>query len=96
MWLRPFGRYRYSWGAIQCAGEVDRAPGPAALRQPQHALADRRRTLRDHLGSGHGVSGADKLDDDPFLSHDLTLDEVDHGFDLMEDHDDIRSVIHFN
>ena len=37
-----------------------------------------------------------KLDVDPFLSHDLTLDEVNRGFDLMEDHDGIRSVIHFN
>ncbi len=92
----PFRPHRYSWDAIHCAGEVDRASGPAVLDQPQHALADRRRTLRDHLGSGHEDSGADKLDVDPFLSHDLTLDEVNRGFDLMEDHDGIRSVIHFN
>lgn len=36
-----------------------------------------------------------KLDVDPFLSHDLTLNEVNRGFELMEDHDGIRSVIHF-
>jgi S-(hydroxymethyl)glutathione dehydrogenase / alcohol dehydrogenase len=37
----------------------------------------------------------DKLDVDPFVSHKLTLDEVNRGFELMEAQDGIRSVIDF-
>ena len=36
-----------------------------------------------------------KLDLDGFISHELTLDEVNSGFDLMEQQDGIRSVIRF-
>jgi S-(hydroxymethyl)glutathione dehydrogenase/alcohol dehydrogenase len=36
-----------------------------------------------------------EIDVDPFLSHRLTLDEVNRGFDLMEAQDGIRSVIRF-
>jgi S-(hydroxymethyl)glutathione dehydrogenase/alcohol dehydrogenase len=36
-----------------------------------------------------------KIDLDPFLSHELTLDEVNRGFELMEAQDGIRSVIRF-
>jgi S-(hydroxymethyl)glutathione dehydrogenase/alcohol dehydrogenase len=35
------------------------------------------------------------LDVDPFVSHTLTLDDVNRGFDLMEAQDGIRSVISF-
>ena len=35
------------------------------------------------------------IDVDPFISHALTLDEVNRGFELMEAQDGIRSVIHF-
>ena len=38
---------------------------------------------------------AGDLDVQPFLSHELTLDEVNRGFDLMEAQDGIRSVIRF-
>jgi S-(hydroxymethyl)glutathione dehydrogenase / alcohol dehydrogenase len=38
---------------------------------------------------------AGDLDVQPFLSHDLTLDEVNRGFELMEAQDGIRSVIRF-
>jgi hypothetical protein len=31
----------------------------------------------------------------PFVSHGLTLDEVNRGFELMEAQDGIRSVIEF-
>ncbi len=34
-----------------------------------------------------------QLDVDPFLSHSITLDEVNRGFELMHDQDGIRSVI---
>jgi S-(hydroxymethyl)glutathione dehydrogenase / alcohol dehydrogenase len=38
---------------------------------------------------------AGEIDVDPFVSHKLTLDEVDRGFELMETQDGIRSVIDF-
>jgi S-(hydroxymethyl)glutathione dehydrogenase / alcohol dehydrogenase len=38
---------------------------------------------------------AGELDVQPFLSHRLTLDEVNRGFELMEQQDGIRSVIAF-
>jgi S-(hydroxymethyl)glutathione dehydrogenase/alcohol dehydrogenase len=37
-----------------------------------------------------------ELNVDPFVSHRLTLDEVNRGFELMEAQDGIRSVIHFD
>jgi S-(hydroxymethyl)glutathione dehydrogenase/alcohol dehydrogenase len=36
-----------------------------------------------------------KLDVDPFISHRIALDDVNHGFELMERQDGIRSVIMF-
>lgn len=36
---------------------------------------------------------AGDIDVDPFVSHRLTLDEVNRGFQLMEAQDGIRSVI---
>ena len=36
-----------------------------------------------------------KIDLDSFVSHRLTLDEVNRGFELMEEQDGIRSVIKF-
>ena len=36
-----------------------------------------------------------RLDVDPLISHELTLDEVNRGFDLMEAQDGIRSVIRY-
>jgi S-(hydroxymethyl)glutathione dehydrogenase/alcohol dehydrogenase len=38
---------------------------------------------------------AGELDVEPFVSHRLTLDEVNRGFELMEAQDGIRSVISF-
>jgi S-(hydroxymethyl)glutathione dehydrogenase/alcohol dehydrogenase len=38
---------------------------------------------------------AGDIDVAPFLSHELTLDEVNKGFDLMHAQDGIRSVIRF-
>ena len=34
-----------------------------------------------------------ELDVDPLISHELSLDEVNKGFELMEAQDGIRSVI---
>ena len=36
-----------------------------------------------------------EIDVDPFISHRITLDEVNKGFDLMHAQDGIRSVIEF-
>ncbi|HEY4348697.1 MAG TPA: alcohol dehydrogenase catalytic domain-containing protein [Gaiellaceae bacterium] len=38
---------------------------------------------------------AGEIDVDPFISHTISLDEVNHGFELMEAQDGIRSVIAF-
>jgi S-(hydroxymethyl)glutathione dehydrogenase/alcohol dehydrogenase len=38
---------------------------------------------------------AGDIDVDPLISHTLTLDEVNRGFDLMHAQDGIRSVIAF-
>jgi S-(hydroxymethyl)glutathione dehydrogenase / alcohol dehydrogenase len=35
------------------------------------------------------------IDVRPFVSHELTLDEVNRGFELMESQDGIRSVVRF-
>jgi Zn-dependent alcohol dehydrogenase len=37
-----------------------------------------------------------RLDVDPFISHRITLDEVNHGVELMERQDGIRSVMMFD
>jgi S-(hydroxymethyl)glutathione dehydrogenase/alcohol dehydrogenase len=39
---------------------------------------------------------AGEIDVEPFLSHTITLDEVNRGFELMEAQDGIRSVIRFD
>ena len=77
--------------------------GRDARRHP--ALPDHR-PARGRLSFG-GVKGRDqvpqlvqlyldgKLDVDPFISHRITLDEVNKGFDLMHDQNGIRSVIEF-
>jgi S-(hydroxymethyl)glutathione dehydrogenase/alcohol dehydrogenase len=36
-----------------------------------------------------------EIDVDPFISHRISLDEVNRGFELMEAQDGIRSVIEF-
>jgi len=38
---------------------------------------------------------AGEIDVDSFVSHKLTLDDVNRGFELMEAQDGIRSVIEF-
>ena len=38
---------------------------------------------------------AGDIDIDPFISHELSLEEVNRGFELMEAQDGIRSVIRF-
>ncbi|MGK2954114.1 MAG: alcohol dehydrogenase catalytic domain-containing protein [Solirubrobacterales bacterium] len=92
---------RMAWGLCTVAGVAGKGE---TLDVIPRWLIQGRRIAGSSFG---GVKGRDqvpelvelymdgKLDVDPFLSHSLTLDEVNRGFDLMEDHDGIRSVIHF-
>jgi S-(hydroxymethyl)glutathione dehydrogenase/alcohol dehydrogenase len=50
---------------------------------------------RDHVPQLIDRWMAGDIDVQPFLSHELTLDEVNKGFELMEAQDGIRSVISF-
>jgi S-(hydroxymethyl)glutathione dehydrogenase/alcohol dehydrogenase len=50
---------------------------------------------RDQVPEFVQLSLEGKLDVDPFISHRLTLDEVNRGFELMHRQDGIRSVIMF-
>lgn len=93
---------RMAWGLCTVAGVAGKGE---TLDIIPRWLIQGRRVAGSSFG---GVKGRDQvpelierylagdIDVDPFLSHHLTLDEVNKGFDLMEDHDGIRSVIHFN
>ena len=50
---------------------------------------------RTHVPQLVDLYTAGKLDLDGFVSHRITLDEVNKGFELMEEQDGIRSVIEF-
>ncbi|MGA7396148.1 MAG: alcohol dehydrogenase catalytic domain-containing protein [Solirubrobacterales bacterium] len=93
---------RMGWGLCTIAGVAGKGE---TLDVIPRWLIQGRRIAGSSFG---GVKGRDQvpelierymsgeIDVDPFLSHSLTLNEVNKGFDLMEDHDGIRSVIHFN
>lgn len=93
---------RMAWGLCTIAGVAGKGE---TLDIIPRWLIQGRRVAGSSFG---GVKGRDQvpelierymagdIDVDPFLSHNLTLDEVNKGFDLMEDHDGIRSVIQFN
>ena len=50
---------------------------------------------RDDVPRSSSAWLAGDIDVAPFVSHRITLDEVNHGFELMEAQDGIRSVIDF-
>jgi S-(hydroxymethyl)glutathione dehydrogenase/alcohol dehydrogenase len=92
---------RMGWGLCTVAGVAGR--GETLDIIPRYLITGRR-----VCGSSFGgVKGRDqvpelvqlyldgKLDVDPFISHRITLDQVNHGFELMERQDGIRSVITF-
>jgi S-(hydroxymethyl)glutathione dehydrogenase/alcohol dehydrogenase len=92
---------RMGWGLCTIAGVAGK--GETLDVVPRYLITGRR-----VCGSSFGgVKGRDqvpelvrlslegKLDVEPFLSHTLTLDEVNRGFELMEAQDGIRSVIRF-
>jgi S-(hydroxymethyl)glutathione dehydrogenase/alcohol dehydrogenase len=93
---------RMGWGLCTVAGVAGR--GETLDVVPRYLITGRR-----ICGSSFGgVKGRDQvprlvglyldgqIDIDPFISHTITLDEVNRGFELMERQDGIRSVITFN
>jgi S-(hydroxymethyl)glutathione dehydrogenase/alcohol dehydrogenase len=92
---------RMGWGLCTVAGVAGKGE---TLDIVPRFLITGRRVAGSSFG---GIKGRDEvpqlidrwlagdLDVDPFLSHSLTLDEVNRGFELMEAQDGIRSVIRF-
>jgi S-(hydroxymethyl)glutathione dehydrogenase / alcohol dehydrogenase len=92
---------RMGWGLCTIAGVAGKGE---TLDIVPRFLITGRRVAGSSFG---GVKGRDQvpefvdrwlageIDVEPFLSHDLTLDDVNRGFDLMEAQDGIRSVIRF-
>jgi S-(hydroxymethyl)glutathione dehydrogenase/alcohol dehydrogenase len=93
---------RMGWGLCTVAGVAGR--GEVLEVVPRYLITGRR-----VCGSSFGgVKGRDqvpqfvqlyldgKLDVDSLISHRLTLDDVNEGFELMERQDGIRSVIQFS
>jgi S-(hydroxymethyl)glutathione dehydrogenase/alcohol dehydrogenase len=92
---------RMGWGLCTIAGVAGK--GETLDIIPRYLMQGR----RVQGASFGGVRGRDQvpelielymdgaLDVDPFVSHKLTLDEVNKGFELMEEQNGIRSVIEF-
>jgi S-(hydroxymethyl)glutathione dehydrogenase/alcohol dehydrogenase len=93
---------RMGWGLCTIAGVAGKGE---TLDIVPRLLITGRRVCGSSFG---GVKGRDQvpelvqlyldgaLDVDPFISHRISLDEVNHGFELMERQDGIRSVIVFD
>jgi S-(hydroxymethyl)glutathione dehydrogenase / alcohol dehydrogenase len=93
---------RMGWGLCTVVGVAGKGE---TLDVVPRLLITGRRVAGSSFG---GVKGRDqvpefvrlylegKIDVDPFVSHSLTLDEVNRGFELMEAQDGIRSVIGFS
>ena len=93
---------RMGWGLCTIAGVAGKGE---TLDIVPRLLITGRRVCGSSFG---GVKGRDQvpqlvdrylagdIDVDPFISHDLTLDDVNRGFELMEAQDGIRSVIRFD
>jgi S-(hydroxymethyl)glutathione dehydrogenase/alcohol dehydrogenase len=93
---------RMGWGLATVCGVAGKGETLDVI--PRYLITGRR-----VAGSSFGgVKGRDQvpqlvqryldgdIDVDPFISHRITLDEVNHGFELMEHQDGIRSVITFS
>jgi S-(hydroxymethyl)glutathione dehydrogenase/alcohol dehydrogenase len=92
---------RMGWGLCTVAGVAGKGE---TLDIVPRLLITGRRVCGSSFGSVKGRDQVPKLvqryldgdiDVDPFVSHGLTLDEINRGFELMEVQDGIRSVIHF-
>jgi S-(hydroxymethyl)glutathione dehydrogenase/alcohol dehydrogenase len=92
---------RMAWGLCTVAGVAGKGE---TLDVVPRLLITGRRLAGSSFG---GVKGRDQvpelidralageIDVEPFISHKITLDEVNRGFELMEAQDGIRSVIEF-
>jgi S-(hydroxymethyl)glutathione dehydrogenase/alcohol dehydrogenase len=92
---------RMAWGLCTVAGVAGKGE---TLDVIPRLLITGRRLAGSSFGGVKGRDGvpqlvdrylAGEIDVEPFLSHRLTLDEVNRGFQLMEAQDGIRSVIEF-
>ena len=92
---------RMGWGLCTVAGVAGKGE---TLDVIPRFLITGRRIAGSSFGGVKGREGvpalverylAGDIDVDPFISHRITLDEVNHGFELMEAQDGIRSVIEF-
>jgi S-(hydroxymethyl)glutathione dehydrogenase / alcohol dehydrogenase len=92
---------RLGWGLATMCGVAGK--GETLEIVPRYLITGRR-VAGSSFGGVKGRDGvpqlverwlAGELDVEPFVSHTLTLDEVNRGFELMEAQDGIRSVISF-
>jgi S-(hydroxymethyl)glutathione dehydrogenase / alcohol dehydrogenase len=92
---------RMGWGLCTVAGVAGRGE---TLDIVPRLLITGRRVAGSSFGGVKGREGVPRLVDlymsgeldvDPFISHRISLDEVNRGFELMEAQDGIRSVIEF-
>ena len=92
---------RMGWGLATVCGVAGK--GETLDVVPRYLITGRR-VAGSSFGGVKGRDGvprlierwlAGELDVDPFVSHKLTLDEANRGFELMEAQDGIRSVIEF-
>src|SRR5690242_11690197 len=90
---------RMAWGLCTVAGVAGKGE---TLDIIPRLLITGRRVAGSSFGGVKGREGVPRLVDlymagevdvDPFISHRITLDEVNRGFELMEAQDGIRSVI---
>jgi S-(hydroxymethyl)glutathione dehydrogenase/alcohol dehydrogenase len=93
---------RMGWGLATMCGVAGK--GETLDVVPRYLITGRR-VAGSSFGGVKGRDGVPKLverwlageiDVEPFVSHKLTLDEVNRGFELMEAQDGIRSVIDFS
>jgi S-(hydroxymethyl)glutathione dehydrogenase/alcohol dehydrogenase len=93
---------RMGWGLATVAGVAGKGE---TLDVIPRFLITGRRVAGSSFGGVKGREGvpalierwlAGDIDVDPFVSHHLTLGEVNRGFELMEAQDGIRSVIHYS
>jgi S-(hydroxymethyl)glutathione dehydrogenase/alcohol dehydrogenase len=93
---------RMGWGLATMCGVAGKGE---TLDVIPRFLITGRRVAGSSFGGVKGREGvpafverymAGDIDVDPFISHRISLDEVNHGFELMEAQDGIRSVIEFN
>jgi S-(hydroxymethyl)glutathione dehydrogenase / alcohol dehydrogenase len=92
---------RMGWGLATMCGVAGK--GETLDIVPRYLITGRR-VAGSSFGGVKGRDGvpqlverwlAGEIDVEPFVSHTLTLDEVNHGFELMEQQAGIRSVIRF-